>query len=271
MISPSHRVISDFMLPDDTASTPYNNLNFDTEVLELCHQELGTNQLRCAKCIVVGDIAVGKTCLINRFGYDVYANNYKATIGVDFDVQKFEIMKIPFNLQIWDTAGQERFKCITTTYYRGSHCAVIVFDLSNMSTLLSVEKWLQEVLDANSRADKPLVFLVGTKKDLLCDSAAQFVASQASIIANRLECEFWTVSAQTGENVNELFTRIACLVFNQLMANEAKAKRESQNSSQFSDISSRKSDKYANNFIKLTKKDKKLKKDFCVKFNCINK
>lgn len=55
---------------------------------------------RVAKCIVVGDIAVGKTCLINRFGYDIFSNNYKATIGVDFDVQKFTILGVPFNLQV---------------------------------------------------------------------------------------------------------------------------------------------------------------------------
>ncbi|CAG2115854.1 unnamed protein product [Medioppia subpectinata] len=98
----ANRVISKFVLPYDTSSTPYNNSDFDPEVYDLCQQELGSNHLRVAKCIVVGDIAVGKTCLINRFGYNVYANNYKATIGVDFDVQKFEILNTPFSLQIFN-------------------------------------------------------------------------------------------------------------------------------------------------------------------------
>lgn len=100
MTLPSNRVIPEFVLPYNSSATPYNNLDFDPEVRELCQQELGSHQLRVAKCIVVGDIAVGKTCLINRFGYNVYANNYKATIGVDFDVQKFDILKTPFSLQV---------------------------------------------------------------------------------------------------------------------------------------------------------------------------
>ncbi|CAG2161522.1 unnamed protein product [Oppiella nova] len=264
----ANRVISKFVLPYDTSSTPYNNHDFDPEVHDLCQQELGTNHLRVAKCIVVGDIAVGKTCLINRFGYNVYANNYKATIGVDFDVQKFEILNTPFSLQLWDTAGQERFKCITTTYYRGSHCAVVVFDLSNMSTLLSVEKWIEEVLEANARSEKPLLFLVGTKRDLLGEGAAEFVAGEAAKIANRLEAEFWTVSAQSGENVKELFARIASLVFNQIMAKELVAKRESQSSQ----VSGKSDVKYAENFIRLKdkKKDKK-KRDFCFKMHCVIK
>jgi len=96
----SNRVISSFILPFDSSSIPYNNCDFDSEVRELCQQQIGHNDLRVAKCIVVGDIAVGKTSLINRFGYNVYGNNYKATIGVDFDVQKFEIMQTAFSLQV---------------------------------------------------------------------------------------------------------------------------------------------------------------------------
>lgn len=52
------------------------------------------------KVIVTGDVAVGKTSLINRFGYDVYSSHYKTTIGVDFDVQKFQILGMPYVLQV---------------------------------------------------------------------------------------------------------------------------------------------------------------------------
>lgn len=84
----------------------YRQYYFNNQVRDFCEQDLALPRphLRVAKCIFVGDIAVGKTSLINRFGYNVFSNDYKATIGVDFDVQKFAILNVPFNLQVSDTA-----------------------------------------------------------------------------------------------------------------------------------------------------------------------
>ena len=53
-----------------------------------------------------------------RYTHDVFDLDYKATIGVDFEVEKFEILGIPFTLQMWDTAGSERFQAIAASYYR---------------------------------------------------------------------------------------------------------------------------------------------------------
>jgi len=148
---------------------------------------------------------------------------------------------------------------------------VIVFDSSNLSTLLNAHKWLQEVLDANSRSsnDKPLLFLVGAKKDLLCDSAYQFVHEQSKKVANELEAEMWSVSAQTGENVRELFTRIAALTFNAMLYNEvlddkAVGKRE------FATFADKKRNK---SFIKLRrkKKDELDRRSFCLEMSCVIK
>ena len=49
---------------------------------------------------MVGDVAVGKSCLVNRFCRDTFDRDYKATIGVDFEVEKFSILSVPFNLQL---------------------------------------------------------------------------------------------------------------------------------------------------------------------------
>ena len=67
---------------------------------------------RLTKVVVLGDVNVGKSSLIQRFVKNSFSNDYKATIGVDFEVEKFFIIGKSFNLQIWDTAGQERFRCI---------------------------------------------------------------------------------------------------------------------------------------------------------------
>jgi Ras-related protein Rab-4B len=48
-------------------------------------------------------------------------------------------------LQIWDTAGQERFKSVARTYYRGAIGAIILFDLTALSSYQAVSNWIQDV------------------------------------------------------------------------------------------------------------------------------
>jgi Ras-related protein Rab-34 len=68
--------------------------------------------------IVVGDVSVGKTALVNRYCRNLFERDYKSTIGVDFESEIFSILNRSFTLQIWDTAGQERFKSIASAYYK---------------------------------------------------------------------------------------------------------------------------------------------------------
>merc|ERR1712038_1799218 len=100
--------------------------------------------MRICKAVIVGDVATGKTSLVNRFCHDVFDRDYKATIGVDFEVEKFSVLSVPFNLQVWDTAGQERFRCIAASYYRGAHVVIVAFDLSDIESLQSVKRWKEE-------------------------------------------------------------------------------------------------------------------------------
>ena len=48
-------------------------------------------------------------------------------------------------LQIWDTAGQERFRTITSSYYRGAHGIIVVYDTTDSETFEHVKTWLHEI------------------------------------------------------------------------------------------------------------------------------
>src|ERR1700685_4344365 len=91
----SERSVSVFPLAYDSFNSPYQKTRFDVLVRDHC--ERAFKSPRVGKCVVVGDLSVGKTSLVNRFGYNVFSNNYKATIGVDFDVQKFSILDQHFS------------------------------------------------------------------------------------------------------------------------------------------------------------------------------
>ena len=88
-----------------------------------------------------------------RYTRDLFENNYKATIGVDFEVEKYSIMDVPFTLQMWDTAGSERFQCIASAYYRGANSVVICFDYSKINTLNEVRKWLDQAVAENPKQE----------------------------------------------------------------------------------------------------------------------
>uniref|UniRef100_A0A9J8C7E7 Ras-related protein Rab-34 n=1 Tax=Cyprinus carpio carpio TaxID=630221 RepID=A0A9J8C7E7_CYPCA len=186
---------------------------FHGKVKTACQQQrTGTVGFKISKVIVVGDLAVGKTCLINRFCKDVFDKNYKATIGVDFEMERFEVLGVPFSLQLWDTAGQERFKCIASTYYRGAQAVIIVFDLTDVASLEHTRQWLEDAMKENDPTSV-LLFLVGTKKDLSSPAQYTLIEQDAIKLADQMKAEYWAVSALSGENVREFFFRVASLTF----------------------------------------------------------
>ncbi|NWX65980.1 RAB34 protein, partial [Promerops cafer] len=154
---------------------------------------------KISKIIVVGDLSVGKTCLINRFCKDTFDKNYKATIGVDFEMERFEVLGVPFSLQLWDTAGQERFKCIASTYYRGAQAIVIVFDVNDVGSLEHTRQWLADALKENDPSNV-ILFLVGSKKDLSTPAQYSLMEKDALKVAQEMQAEYWAVSSLTGES-----------------------------------------------------------------------
>ncbi|EQB78396.1 ras-related protein Rab-34 isoform 1 [Camelus ferus] len=212
--------------------------DFHPRVTCACREHrTGTVGFKISKVIVVGDLSVGKTCLINRFCKDTFDKNYKATIGVDFEMERFEVLGVPFSLQLWDTAGQERFKCIASTYYRGAQAIIIVFNLNDVASLehtkyvgmlsyngdsgeervqkrggLGAWQWLADALKENDPSSV-LLFLVGSKKDLSTPAQYVLMEKDALKVAQEMKAEYWAVSSLTGENVREFFFRVAALTF----------------------------------------------------------
>ncbi|XP_071945118.1 ras-related protein Rab-34-like [Antedon mediterranea] len=210
--TPRERSIISFPACYLDIASAYKQNEFTPKVRTAClSNKTGTVGLKVSKAIVIGDVAVGKTCLVNRFCHEVFDRDYKATIGVDFEVERFDILNVPFNLQIWDTAGQERFKCIAAAYYRGAHVVIVVFDMSDPYTLQHARKWYDEAKH-ECRKDAH-VFLVGTKRDLCADHQLHELEGLATKLANEIQGEYWAVSSLTGENVADFFQRVAALSF----------------------------------------------------------
>ncbi|XP_072381188.1 ras-related protein Rab-34 [Diabrotica undecimpunctata] len=219
---PADRVIDKIPSPFLTRCSPYVTQTFNSK-LDISLNNIADSTMM-SKIIVIGDVSVGKTCLVNRFCKKIFDGNYKATIGVDFEVENFLILNVPFALQIWDTAGQERFKSIAQSYYRGANAVVIVFDLTKPDTLHNCHTWLMEASQTFS-AKPPYLFVVGTKRDLVKTYAYMNIEECAIRVATKLNAEYWAISSKTGKNVDNLFRRIAALTFQECVRRDLEGKR----------------------------------------------
>lgn len=72
-----------------------NNVNFTSTTIAPMNKVV-----RSCKVILSGDVAVGKTSLVSRFSRTIYSSAYQTTIGVDFDLQRFNILEQPYMLQV---------------------------------------------------------------------------------------------------------------------------------------------------------------------------
>lgn len=205
-------------------AAPRQALKFHPKTKDACSTgNTGNISLKVAKAVVIGDTGVGKTSLVNRYCRNLFDRDYKATIGVDFEVERFKILDQEFNMQIWDTAGQERFKCMAGAYYRAAHAIILVFELTNIKSLQHTKQWLEEAVEQNS-STFPEIFLVGSKKDLCKDNDFSQMEIHAIELANEMNAEYWSVSSKTGENVKEFFRRVAAITFEQAILGELESR-----------------------------------------------
>ncbi|XP_042753101.1 ras-related protein RABD2c-like, partial [Lactuca sativa] len=123
------------------------------------------------KLLLIGDLVVGKSCLLLRFDDNSYLDSYISTIGVEFKIRTVDQDGNTIKLQIWDTTGQERFMTITSSYYCGPMTlSYIVYYLTNLESLNNLKQWLSEIdRRASENVNK---LLVGDKCDL---SESRFV------------------------------------------------------------------------------------------------
>ncbi|KAK5575985.1 hypothetical protein ACTFIZ_004441 [Dictyostelium cf. discoideum] len=157
------------------------------------------------KILVIGDSGVGKSCMLLRFADNRFTDSYISTIGVDFCIRTIELDGKKIKLQIWDTAGQERFKTITTSYYRGAHGLIIVYDITSMDSFNSIKRWLIDV----DRFASPSVLklIVGNKCDLSSKRAVDFKIAKK--FADELNIPIMETSAKESTAIDEAFIKLA--------------------------------------------------------------
>ncbi|MHA1932774.1 MAG: Rab family GTPase, partial [Promethearchaeota archaeon] len=115
------------------------------------------------KILTAGEGGVGKTTILHRYVEGRFSAETKMTIGVEFFLKETMIDDKQCTLQLWDFGGQERFRFLLESYVLGAKGALLMFDLTRMTTLENLEQWLNIVRKGDPNL--PVLFL-GTKLDL---------------------------------------------------------------------------------------------------------
>lgn len=161
-----------------------------------------------SKICVVGDFAVGKTSVVERFVNDQFSEKYLTTVGVKIDTKEIMLgeQDVSIKLIVWDVAGAEEFGAREFAYLRGASGYVYVADGTRSNSLNSVLK-LQKQIEQQYNS-QPSVLLLN-KSDL----AGMWQVSDG-VIASTAEGfeEIYKTSAKTGDDVEVALTRLAELI-----------------------------------------------------------
>ncbi|KAH3762276.1 RAB GTPase protein 1A [Pelomyxa schiedti] len=164
------------------------------------------------KILIIGDCGVGKSCLLLKFTEDRFTNTFVSTIGADYKSRTVQCNSKKIQLDIWDTAGQERFQTITSSFYRGGHGILIVYDVNDVVSFNNVQQWLQET-DRYSAANVSKM-LIGNKNDLSSKGAVKY--HTAKELADGRGIPFMETSAKTGTNVQQAFMKLTQTILSNL-------------------------------------------------------
>ncbi|XP_049852132.1 ras-related protein Rab-5A-like [Schistocerca gregaria] len=159
------------------------------------------------KIVFLGKSGVGKTSITIRFCRDTFFDGTEATIGASFLTKTMNIDNRTIKFELWDTAGQERYRALAPMYYRNADAAVLVFDYTDPDSFQSLQSWLYEI---QKNVPDCVIILCGNKIDL--ESSRKVQHEAAEDYAKENDCLLIEVSSKTGQNIQELFTKLGELL-----------------------------------------------------------
>jgi len=159
------------------------------------------------KICMIGDPAVGKTSLVQRYVFNRFDNSYQSTVGVDIYDHTDHLSEADgtgrsLTMILWDMQGDVPDDTLFRRYLHGAAGAIIVGDVTRPETIETMERYARTFL--TERPGRVLGFALN--KIDLAPEQARHTAIQ-SLTAN-FAAPVVTTSAKTGGAVVELFRHV---------------------------------------------------------------
>eukprot|EP00002_Diphylleia_rotans_P031928 TRINITY_DN6658_c0_g4_i2.p1 TRINITY_DN6658_c0_g4~~TRINITY_DN6658_c0_g4_i2.p1 ORF type:complete len:169 (+),score=25.19 TRINITY_DN6658_c0_g4_i2:66-572(+) len=143
------------------------------------------------KIILLGDSAVGKSKLVERFLMDQYQPQQLSTYALTLFSYETTIDGQPLKMDFWDTAGQERFDSMHPSYYYKADCCILVFDVTRKVTYTNLLKWYKELQE--NRKGIPVI-VVANKIDSMSSRIIFVVTLLSFLKATTLLIDYFSPS-----------------------------------------------------------------------------
>ena len=167
-----------------------------------------TNKEFKFKITVVGDGAVGKSSLIQKFTRGNFNKDYKKTIGAQFSAFDKKINGDNIKLLFWDIAGQDDFNFLRPSFFKNSVASIIVYTLEENElgeeSFKHLQNWDKDI--KKYCGDIPVV-IFGNKVDLIDEKKLDNSAIE-TLIEEKNYLGYFITSAKTGHGVIDAFNAI---------------------------------------------------------------
>lgn len=163
------------------------------------------------KICLVGEGAVGKTCLIRRFIQDQFDDRYISTLGAKVSKKEIKLNgpgAADIDMTIWDIMGEKGFReLLKEAYFHGAQGVLAVCDVTRKETLKDLDEWVAAVVKVTGNV--PVEYLAN-KADL----KDQMSVTEADVrrAAEVHRAPYLFTSAKTGQNVEDAFLKLAQMI-----------------------------------------------------------
>jgi len=157
------------------------------------------------KLIIFGNSGAGKaTFLRNNTKKVISRSKANKEIGIEFYTKSVILGQNRYQLQIWSFNDIDRIHLFYSTYSKGAHAGLLVFDISNLYSLANYEAWVSLIRREVDDPENFPILLIGNKLDLKENRKIQ--SPQGIRMAKSMEVSGYVeCSALTGENVEEIY------------------------------------------------------------------
>ena len=155
------------------------------------------------KLLLLGDRAVGKTTLLQKFVEELDPDCYYATCGVDQKIRSLFLFNKHLDLKIWDAGGEPSLWHLVRRYLPDANGALVCFDVTNPFSLIKINSYVEKLREAQPNLP---IMLIACKSDLA--QKRMVSEEQAQQLAQKLGIAYLETSGLKKNNVDAAFLQI---------------------------------------------------------------